>query len=485
MADSSNDNNISTGEDKDPTTDTDIRTTMGDEATEAASYSETPVADTAPIAESKTVNTAPVPRRKSGGISGKVIAAIAIIAALAGMLLFAQQRGSSAKAVKLDAHQMEVLISGVMSPAQAQQLAADPEQKKLLVKQLKEMLAVAELAEKEGYANKPEVQALIRLQTALPLREAYLKSHPDAKVTDEEINAYHLANPNDMNAVLDSNPQLKAQAQGPQAESLKKEFAQVHVYADRARKENLGTDEVTNLKSILGRSQVLFQAYMRDKEKSGDMVSDAEIESYYKEHQAEFEEAQIRHILIGTEGPEHSEDDGHGHTKEEVAKQPKGLSKEEARKKAQSILDRIRAGEDFAKLAGENSDDTESKKMGGLLAKDDSGSEDSKYVQKGSGLVPEFENAAFALKPGEISGLVETDFGFHIIKVDNKRTAPLSSEEVREQIIAKIKPERMKKFLEETASKSSVVVAEDFNIPAPPQAPAGLPQGLPAPPPRQ
>ncbi len=79
-------------------------------------------------------------------------------------------------------------------------------------------------------------------------------------------------------------------------------------------------------------------------------------------------------------------------------------TKEEARKIIEGILARLRGGEDFGKLAGEFGEDG-TKARGGDLG-----------VFGHGQMVKPFEDAAFALKPGETSGVVETDFGFHVIK---------------------------------------------------------------------
>jgi peptidyl-prolyl cis-trans isomerase D len=91
---------------------------------------------------------------------------------------------------------------------------------------------------------------------------------------------------------------------------------------------------------------------------------------------------------------------------------PPGATPEEVKKieeKATSVLERAKKGEDFAALATEFSEDT-SKSKGGDLG----------YFTQGK-MVKEFEDAAFSLEPGQISGLVKTNYGFHIIKVEDKK----------------------------------------------------------------
>ncbi|HET8638304.1 MAG TPA: peptidyl-prolyl cis-trans isomerase [Acidobacteriaceae bacterium] len=139
-------------------------------------------------------------------------------------------------------------------------------------------------------------------------------------------------------------------------------------------------------------------------------VTDAEVQQYYQQHLANYQvEAQVkvRHILIAVN-----------------AKEPDAAAKA----KAQSILDKLHHGGDFAKLAKENSDDPGSKSQGGELG----------WIKHGV-TVPEFDKAAFALQPGQISGLVRTKFGYHIIQAEEKQpahTRPL--DEVKADITASL-----------------------------------------------
>ncbi len=90
--------------------------------------------------------------------------------------------------------------------------------------------------------------------------------------------------------------------------------------------------------------------------------------------------------------------------------EPADDARDRARAKADSLLDRVRAGEDFAELATEASDDAGTAEVGG----------DVGWFRRGQ-MVPEFEDAAFALPAGSVSNVVESDFGFHIIKVERVR----------------------------------------------------------------
>jgi peptidyl-prolyl cis-trans isomerase D len=140
-------------------------------------------------------------------------------------------------------------------------------------------------------------------------------------------------------------------------------------------------------------------------------VSDQQVLQYYQGHQKDYqvpEEVKVRHILI----------------KVDAGADPKVDAA--AKQKAENLLKQIKGGADFAALAKANSDDPGSKEQGGELG----------MIQRGV-TVPQFEKAAFGLEPGQISDVIKTQFGYHILKVEEKQTAHLKSlAEVKAQILA-------------------------------------------------
>ena len=133
--------------------------------------------------------------------------------------------------------------------------------------------------------------------------------------------------------------------------------------------------------------------------------------------------ASVRHILLSTTGLSDS-------------------AKGEVRKKAEDLLARAKAGEDFVALVKAYSDDPGSKEKGGLYSDFTRGT-----------MVPPFEEASFNTPVGEISDLVETRYGYHIIKVENRKSETEPLEEVEEQLRAQLAAQKKTKvyqtFLEE------------------------------------
>ena len=164
------------------------------------------------------------------------------------------------------------------------------------------------------------------------------------------------------------------------------------------------------------RARIEYVLYPLDKFAGEAQVSDAEVQKYYDEHAAEYEKPEqvhARHILFRF---------APGATAEDKAK---------VRQRAEEVLAKVKAGEDFAALAKQYSEDASAAQGGDLGS-----------FTRGK-LVAPFERAAFSLAPGETSDLVESPFGLHIIKVDSKESAHTQTlEEVRAQIADKLKQEK-------------------------------------------
>jgi peptidyl-prolyl cis-trans isomerase D len=157
-----------------------------------------------------------------------------------------------------------------------------------------------------------------------------------------------------------------------------------------------------------------------------------EVEARYQQNLATYqtpEQVRASHILFKTEG------------KDEAA----------VKKVAETVLAKAKAGEDFAKLAKQYSEDG-SKDQGG----------DLDYFGRGA-MVKEFEDVAFSQAPGQISGLVKSQFGFHIIKtVDKRAAATRTLAEVKPQLEDQIKFEKA----QAEASKVADEVAKDIDDPS-------------------
>lgn len=124
---------------------------------------------------------------------------------------------------------------------------------------------------------------------------------------------------------------------------------------------------------------------------------------------------------------------------------------ETARKKAQEILDKIRSGADFAELARQNSHDPGSAPQGG----------DLRLFPRGQ-MDPEFEQAAFSLQAGEVSNLVQTAYGFHIIKVTE--TPVVSAEERRQKAESELRQEEAERLALNLANKLAYELRKNANL---------------------
>jgi peptidyl-prolyl cis-trans isomerase D len=167
-------------------------------------------------------------------------------------------------------------------------------------------------------------------------------------------------------------------------------------------------------------------------------VPEAQLQKEYQEEIDSFrtpERVRVRHILIKTQGK----------------------PKEEApilRAKAEQILKQLRGGADFADLAKKFSDDRPgSAEKGGELG----------WVTHGQ-MVPSFEKAIFSLKPGELSGIVDTEYGYHIVQVEERQDAHTQTfEEARPQLLLEAKKQEAGEMLRRNMDAAH---AEIFRTPS-------------------
>ncbi|MBN1153299.1 peptidylprolyl isomerase [candidate division KSB1 bacterium] len=169
-------------------------------------------------------------------------------------------------------------------------------------------------------------------------------------------------------------------------------------------------------------------------------VTESEAKSYYKKNPDEFTEAgkiRVRHILV------------------KVPRTASATVAEKAKEKINTVYQKIQQGEDFAALAQRYSEDASAQRGGdiGFFARGD--------------LLAEFDNVAFSLRVGEVSEIVRTDLGFHIIKlIETKESNTVPFDKVQDDLIAfleqKKKDDALKTYIDGLKSKADIAVKENW-----------------------
>lgn len=210
-----------------------------------------------------------------------------------------------------------------------------------------------------------------------------------------------------------------AKAVDEQVAQFKKRFETPEAYQQALKSMNLLENAIRD--ELLKNSAI--DQLVQDQFGKGLTVSDEETKAFYTERHDLFERPErvhARHILVSVKPDASAED------------------KKAARKKIDDLKARIKKGEDFAALAGSNSD-CPSKERGGDLG----------FFARGQ-MVKPFEDTAFSLAPGTVSDVVETDFGYHLIQVIEKNpqeTVPY--EEVQPTISEHLQKQKMQRKVEE------------------------------------
>ena len=449
----------------------------------AAGAATTPGAVTASdaAAERRAAAAQTAPRNTSSTTKVVVVCVVAFLAAVG--LIFWQAKGSRAEA-NMTAEDMALFAEG-LSPSMRMQLANSPEERKKIAEDIRKILAVAEEARRNGIADRPEVKRQLEIGRLFVIAQMYEKKQRDAKANPQD----YTPKPEEVEAFL------KQPGKSEQADAFLEDLRKLGLIpegqeiTEEDKKEFRQTWAGTNLMAQKGIAGGV------DKERATHL-------------QIRLQQAFVLNRIYSEELAKKLEP-----TEEEI-----NAKLGEARKEAEQVVQRARSGEDFDALVKEFSDEPGAKSRGSDL-----GWFGRAVEGQPGGMVKPFEDAAFALKnEGDISDIVETQFGFHVIKLLGRRTdkgpdgkpqeqvhashvliAPADNaagglmgaqKTLREKVRDSLVREKQEKAIKEIVERSKVRVPEDFVVKAPdmPQRPMmppgdfGSPHGeLPDAPPAQ
>ncbi|MDQ3179286.1 MAG: peptidyl-prolyl cis-trans isomerase [Acidobacteriota bacterium] len=423
-----------------------------------------------------------------------------ILAIGAGLLFWKDKVGALGEGAltNIGKEEMQILLKDA-DPMQLKALAESPDGKKKISENLKQLLAVAGAARKEGLANDPNVQQeLENIRTVITASIYDQKINKDkgampqfGHISEDQVKEFWGENESEPGAFQSTMDKIgigwitanadKRRHEAEFQKFLDSKLALARESGKFPKDKELTEEETKQAKDDFAKIKIYEE---EAKEKAGELGGDfkREVELQVKLQQAQFL-AGIYADKILKEKVKVSDED----VKKYIAEHPE-FDPKEKRATAEQILSRAKAGEDFVKLANEFTQDPGNKNpkgelQGGLY----------KDVPKGQ-MVPAFEQAALSLEPGKIAdSLVETPYGFHIIKLEKKGEGkdasgnPAETYDVRHILItttvkdtsnpmgrempvsdmvkAKLEKEKQKTVLDEIVANNPVEVAEDFEIP--------------------
>ena len=232
-------------------------------------------------------------------------------------------------------------------------------------------------------------------------------------------------------------PQIQTEAKGPNKRKVAEQYAELRMMADEARKRRIDQTPAAKIQISLQQDQMLAQMLFRDLQTTVKM-DDAAVQKYYDAHKGEYEEVKARHILVRFKD-----------SKVPLREGQKELSDAEALAKAQELKKKLDADGDFAALAKTESDDTGTGAQGGDLGQ----------FARGS-MVPEFDAAAFVQPIGKVGEPVRSAFGYHLIKVDERKSKGLA--EMKDQIEKQLRPELAKQEVEAIKKANAISVDDAY-----------------------
>jgi peptidyl-prolyl cis-trans isomerase C len=234
-------------------------------------------------------------------------------------------------------------------------------------------------------------------------------------------------------------------AMGPGKRQFAEDYLRLKMLAAQGKKAGLDKDPKVLRQLELMKDNLVANAQLEKMEDSI-AIPEAELKSIYDSNKGEYEQVKARHILVAFKGS--------------PAAQPgkPELTEEQAKAKAEELRKQIEAGASFEEIAKKESDDVSSGAQGGDLGEFGHGQ-----------MVKEFETAAFGAKAGEVTPVVRTQFGYHIIKVDEHTTTPF--DEVKEALERTERQERLQAAIEKMKTEANPTFNDSYFAPATPAAP--------------
>jgi peptidyl-prolyl cis-trans isomerase C len=227
-------------------------------------------------------------------------------------------------------------------------------------------------------------------------------------------------------------------ANGPGRQQFIDQLVRVLMLAQEAKRRKL--DQTDRYRNQLAYSSAgILSSHAEEDIRREVKIDDAMLQDYLVAHPIDYMQLRARHILIRTPGAAIPVQAGR-----------KELTDEEALAKAQELRKKIAAGADFAAVAAEESDDPSTNEKGGDLG----------FFKRGQ-MPPSIEEAAFALKPGEISQPVKTSMGYTVIQLEESKPVK-SFEELKPELDRRLRGELTKKYIDGLKALTTIDIDPEF-----------------------